>query len=140
MHREKFPERIPFRLTRMLMSAMEVSGIEGSFRTTCEIVMNVLRGNKESLMAVLEAFVHDPLINWRLLGANVAARSLGKIFHLLHLERVDSFSAGVEQKKSKAILENDFLDDAEDQVITGPKSRKLQRNENELMDAGSSLT
>lgn len=25
MHREKFPERIPFRLTRMLVSAMEVS-------------------------------------------------------------------------------------------------------------------
>jgi len=25
MHREKFPERIPFRLTRMLINAMEVS-------------------------------------------------------------------------------------------------------------------
>jgi serine/threonine-protein kinase mTOR len=29
--------------------------------------MNVLRDNKESLMAVLEAFVYDPLINWRLM-------------------------------------------------------------------------
>jgi FKBP12-rapamycin complex-associated protein len=28
MHREKFPEKIPFRLTRMLVAAMEVSGIE----------------------------------------------------------------------------------------------------------------
>ena len=26
MQREKFPERIPFRLTRMLINAMEVSG------------------------------------------------------------------------------------------------------------------
>ncbi|KAI8620292.1 armadillo-type protein [Chytriomyces sp. MP71] len=67
MHREKFPERIPFRLTRMLVNAMEVSGIEGNFRMTCEHVMRVLRENKDSLMAVLEAFVHDPLINWRLL-------------------------------------------------------------------------
>ncbi|RKP06910.1 kinase-like domain-containing protein, partial [Thamnocephalis sphaerospora] len=67
MHREKFPERIPFRLTRMLVNAMEVSGIEGNFRTTCENVMRVLRENKESLMAVLEAFVYDPLINWRLM-------------------------------------------------------------------------
>ncbi|KAJ3083065.1 phosphatidylinositol kinase- protein kinase tor1 [Rhizoclosmatium hyalinum] len=67
MHREKFPERIPFRLTRMLVNAMEVSGIEGNFRITCEHVMRVLRENKDSLMAVLEAFVHDPLINWRLL-------------------------------------------------------------------------
>lgn len=28
--------------------------------------MRVLRDNKESLMAVLEAFVYDPLINWKL--------------------------------------------------------------------------
>ncbi|KAF7356539.1 Serine/threonine-protein kinase TOR [Mycena venus] len=66
MHREKFPEKIPFRLTRMLTHAMEVSGIEGSFRNTCEITMGVLRDNKESLMAVLEAFIYDPLMNWRL--------------------------------------------------------------------------
>jgi len=66
MHREKYPERVPFRLTRMLTFAMEVSTIEGSFRTTCENVMRVLRDNKESLMAVLEAFIHDPLLTWRL--------------------------------------------------------------------------
>jgi len=54
-------------LTRMLVNAMEVSGIEGTFRITAESVMRVLRENKESLMAVLEAFVYDPLINWRLM-------------------------------------------------------------------------
>lgn len=62
--REKFPEKVPFRLTRMLTYAMEVSGIEGSFRITCENVMRVLRDNKESLMAILEAFAFDPLIHW----------------------------------------------------------------------------
>lgn len=62
--REKFPEKVPFRLTRMLINAMEVSGIEGSFRITCENVMRVLRNNKESLMAILEAFAFDPLIHW----------------------------------------------------------------------------
>jgi len=66
MHREKYPERVPFRLTRMLTFAMEVSNIEGSYRTTCEHVMRVLRSNKESLVAVLEAFIHDPLLTWRL--------------------------------------------------------------------------
>jgi FKBP12-rapamycin complex-associated protein len=55
MHREKYPERVPFRLTRMLTYAMEVSNIEGSYRITCEHVMRVLRQNKESVMAVLEA-------------------------------------------------------------------------------------
>lgn len=85
MHRDKFPEKVPFRLTRMLTHAMEVStfvtglnysslssqvsGIQGSYRNTCEITMGVLRDNKDSLMAVLEAFVYDPLINWRLLQA-----------------------------------------------------------------------
>ena len=68
MVREKYPERVPFRLTRMLIQAMEVSGIEGTFRITCENSMRVLRDNKESIMAVLEAFVHDPLINWRLIN------------------------------------------------------------------------
>lgn len=29
--------------------------------------MSVLHRNKDSLMAVLEAFVYDPLLNWRLI-------------------------------------------------------------------------
>lgn len=62
--RDKYPEKVPFRLTRMLSYAMEVSGIEGSFRITSENVMKVLRENKDSLMAILEAFAYDPLINW----------------------------------------------------------------------------
>lgn len=44
---------------------MEVSGIEGSYRSTCEKTMGVLRDNKGSLVDMLEAFVHDPLISWR---------------------------------------------------------------------------
>merc|ERR1712147_196210 len=67
MKREKFPERVPFRLTRMLVNAMEACGIEGNYRNICELVMKVMRDNKESLIAVLEAFVYDPLISWRLI-------------------------------------------------------------------------
>ena len=33
MHRDKVPEKVPFRLTRMLVNAMEVSGIEGGSST-----------------------------------------------------------------------------------------------------------
>ncbi|CAG9564543.1 unnamed protein product [Danaus chrysippus] len=65
--RERFPEKIPFRLTRMLISAMEVTGIEGTYRFTCESVMHVLHKHRDSVMAVLEAFVYDPLLNWRLI-------------------------------------------------------------------------
>jgi FKBP12-rapamycin complex-associated protein len=64
MQRDKYPERIPFRLTRMLTSAMEVGAIDGHFRATCVGAMAVLRRHKDSVMAMLEAFVHDPLVNW----------------------------------------------------------------------------
>ncbi|CAK7224906.1 phosphatidylinositol kinase-related protein kinase tor1 [Sporothrix bragantina] len=60
MKREKYPERVPFRLTRMLTYAMEVSNIEGSFRITSVHVMRVLRANKDSVMAVLEASPAGP--------------------------------------------------------------------------------
>ena len=55
----------------MMVNAMEVSGIEGNYRRTCEKVMFVLRENRDSLVATLEAFVHDPLISWRLLNNTV---------------------------------------------------------------------
>jgi FKBP12-rapamycin complex-associated protein len=52
------------------LQAMEVSGVEGSYRSTCERTMSVLRENRDSLVAMLEAFVYDPLISFRLLGNN----------------------------------------------------------------------
>ena len=66
MHRSMYPEKVPFRLTRMLVNAMEVSGIDGLFRHGCEAVMSVLRRENTSMLALLEAFVHDPLVSWQL--------------------------------------------------------------------------
>ena len=65
--RSKYPEIVPFRLTRMMTVAMGHTGIAGTYRVTCEKVMRVLRDNRDSVMAMLEAFVYDPLISWRLL-------------------------------------------------------------------------
>lgn len=45
---------------------MEVTGIEGNYRLTCERVLRLLRSNNDSILAVLEAFVYDPVLNWRL--------------------------------------------------------------------------
>ncbi|KAK7686283.1 hypothetical protein QCA50_010507 [Cerrena zonata] len=111
MHREKFPEKIPFRLTRMLTHAMEVSGIEGSFRNTCEISMGVLRENKESLMAVLEAFVYDPLINWRLMQADVVDGRKSDVARGAEL-RATAYPQGP-TRKLKAD-ENDILNEAQE--------------------------
>jgi len=82
MKRDKYPEKVPFRLTRMLIRALEVSGIEGTFRITCENVMRVLRANKDSLLAILTAFVHDPLISFRLLiPILIKKQNLKKVMH-----------------------------------------------------------
>ena len=67
MKREKFPERIPFRLTRMLIKALEVSGIEGTYRLVCIQIMELLRKKRDSLLAILGSFVDDPLISFRLM-------------------------------------------------------------------------
>ena len=66
-YRSKFPEIVPFRLTRMMATAMGHMGLAGPYRLTCVRVMRVLRDNRDSVMAMLEAFVYDPLISWRLM-------------------------------------------------------------------------
>lgn len=44
--------------------------------------MRVLRENKDSVMAVLEAFVYDPLLNWRLIdGKNQRNRDCRPLLH-----------------------------------------------------------
>ncbi|KIY53078.1 hypothetical protein FISHEDRAFT_34031 [Fistulina hepatica ATCC 64428] len=58
------PERVPFRLTQNLIDGLGVTGIEGVFRIACEVTFQLLRDNKDSLMSVLDAFIHDPLVEW----------------------------------------------------------------------------
>lgn len=98
--REKYPEKVPFRLTRMLIKAMEVSGIEGSFRITCENVMRVLRDNKDSLMAILEAFAFDPLIRWGFdVPTDKIANEIGENFYI-------NSSTEVQNSEMELMLEN----------------------------------
>ena len=60
----EIPERVPFRLTHNMTDALGVAGVEGAFRKTAEITMSILRDNRDSLMSVLQAMVHDPLGEW----------------------------------------------------------------------------
>ena len=64
--RDRFPEKIPFRLTRQLVNALDASGVDGMFRITAERMMDLVQKNSDSIMAMLEAFIYDPLITWRL--------------------------------------------------------------------------
>lgn len=58
------PEQVPFRLTRDLVAAMGVFGLEGTFRKSCEITMQVLRENKALINTIIEMFLYDPLNSW----------------------------------------------------------------------------
>ncbi|WVQ75374.1 hypothetical protein IAR50_004994 [Cryptococcus sp. DSM 104548] len=115
--RDKYPERVPFRLTRMLIHAMEVCGITGNFSRSCEVSMEVLRDNRESLMAVLEAFVYDPLIAWRL---TATTRPGGAS----EVQDLDDAAAYGKQRKNKA-NETEILNDAEGTEVKNDKGLQV---------------
>ncbi|KAJ6018089.1 hypothetical protein N7451_001468 [Penicillium sp. IBT 35674x] len=54
------PEVVPFRLTNNMIDAFGAYGYNGPFRRTCEITLSLLRQNEDSLMTILETFLHDP--------------------------------------------------------------------------------
>ncbi|ORC93803.1 putative phosphatidylinositol 4-kinase [Trypanosoma theileri] len=79
MHRAQFAEAVPFRLTRLLVRALGISGVDGVYRLTCELVMKNLRRHCENLLSILEAFIYDPLINWRLANVGEGDRSSSRV-------------------------------------------------------------
>ncbi|KAJ9461532.1 Serine/threonine-protein kinase smg-1 [Diplonema papillatum] len=60
----RVPEIVPFRLTNCLQHALGIQGVRGTFQSVCEDTLSVLRSSKETLLNLLEAFVHDPLVEW----------------------------------------------------------------------------
>ncbi|KAF3481011.1 kinase rad3 [Arthroderma uncinatum] len=54
------PELVPFRLTHNMTDAFGAYGYNGPFRKTCELTLDLLRQNEDSLMTILETFLHDP--------------------------------------------------------------------------------
>ncbi|XP_052059400.1 serine/threonine-protein kinase SMG1-like isoform X1 [Mytilus californianus] len=60
----RVPEKVPFRMTQNIETAMGVTGIEGTFRIASEHVIKTMRKGRETLLTLLEAFVYDPLVDW----------------------------------------------------------------------------
>ena len=153
MNRDKFPEKVPFRLTRMLIKAMEVAGIEGSYRSTCERTMTVLRESRDSLVAMLEAFVYDPLISWRLadisddaianmentLGSSTAAVGSHNPFQFSTGRRNQSASAMGDDGPQLRQVNEDETDD--DNVANDDDSRDDEHNDDDdLVPVGAPRT
>ena len=62
--RLKVAEHVPFRMTHTMQAALGPAGVDGAFTTSCDATLRVLRGSKETLLTLLEAFVYDPLVDW----------------------------------------------------------------------------
>ncbi|ORY33953.1 hypothetical protein BCR39DRAFT_463113 [Naematelia encephala] len=70
--RSFLPEKVPFRLTRMMTNSFElacfkghaVPGSRGSYKQASIVTMKVLRESRSTLLAMLEAFLYDPLLSW----------------------------------------------------------------------------
>ncbi|KAK0416987.1 hypothetical protein QR680_012784 [Steinernema hermaphroditum] len=60
----RVPEVVPFRLTRNVIDGFGPTGVEGVYRKACETTMTILREKKDMLITVLQAFCHDPLLEW----------------------------------------------------------------------------
>ncbi|KAI4730691.1 hypothetical protein E4T49_01590 [Aureobasidium sp. EXF-10728] len=54
------PELVPFRLTHNMIAAMGAYGYEGPFRKSAELTLGLLRQHQDTLMNILETFLHDP--------------------------------------------------------------------------------
>ncbi|KAK8837702.1 hypothetical protein M9Y10_036237 [Tritrichomonas musculus] len=54
--RSYYPEKVQFRLTRMMVKVLGVSGVEGDFKMTAQYVISLMRRNKSSLLAFLDFF------------------------------------------------------------------------------------
>ncbi|CAK7236748.1 serine/threonine-protein kinase M1 [Sporothrix curviconia] len=57
------PETVPFRLTQNMRAAMGMCDHQGPFRRSCELTLRMMREQEETLLAVLEAFIHDPTLD-----------------------------------------------------------------------------
>lgn len=57
------PERVPFRLTHNMVTAMGIYGYEGPFRKSSELTLGILRQQEETLMTILESFIYDPTLD-----------------------------------------------------------------------------
>jgi FKBP12-rapamycin complex-associated protein len=77
--RSSFPERVPFRLTRLMINAMEVSKVEGTFRKCCENVVELLRSNAEEISGLLQVFAYDPCPCGNGEGGKIGAADLDRM-------------------------------------------------------------
>jgi ataxia telangiectasia mutated family protein len=47
-----------------MLDGMGICGVDGSFKKSCVLVMDLLRRKQKMILTLLGVFVYDPLYNW----------------------------------------------------------------------------
>ncbi|OHT11954.1 hypothetical protein TRFO_18322 [Tritrichomonas foetus] len=81
MNRKIYPEKVPFRLTRMISNALDGATPFGTFRRTCEDVLSLLREAKQTVIAQFYLFTIDSTIskNSKFYNAKIVERVKEKL-------------------------------------------------------------
>lgn len=105
INRSYRPEKVPFRLTRIFVRALEVSRIEGTFRCSCENLMKLLRRNSDQISGLLNVFLYDPLLQWIIANEGQGMKSASAV-----LDRIDDKLNGRDFDDGKVLSVEDQID------------------------------
>ena len=115
--RKFLPEVVPFRLTRMIVKAMGITGTDGLFKESFINMSTLLRENKRLLVLILSVFVHEPLIDPNTPNVN---QSEMESLPIPHPERVLSkATTGSITDKGRVYM----LDETEDDYLSSVEMR-----------------
>lgn len=59
------PELVPFRLTQNCLAPLGPTGVEGAFRSYCEITCRLMRANRGIMLCILHSIIGDPLVDMK---------------------------------------------------------------------------
>jgi FKBP12-rapamycin complex-associated protein len=108
LSRVNFPEKVPFRLTRTMINAFEISRIEGTFRKCCENVLQLIRTNKDDLLGLIDVFIYDPLIPTVGMQEKSGKEIVGKIAEKLNPTQSLSVEKEVDRLIGNAITDENL--------------------------------
>lgn len=61
----RVPERVPFRLTRIVRTAFGPVGVDGVFKAMSEFTLDAMRKDADVFSLLLQMFIDSPLAEWK---------------------------------------------------------------------------
>ncbi|OHS95604.1 PIKK family atypical protein kinase [Tritrichomonas foetus] len=125
-HRSHFPEKVPFRLTKLLQKALEMGQPEGTFRSSCENTMRIMRTNSEQIIGLLSAFIYDPLRQWTI--------SSGAVHNSMNRNSNNSLGNNTDESTSATIIVKRIEDKLHGNDFDDVKKLNVEQQVERLID------